>query len=42
MSESIQKTNLEELYQTLVNTSPDAITLSDLEGKIIRCNQKTS
>ena len=41
MSESIQKTSLEELYQTLVNTSPDAITLSDLEGKIIKCNPQT-
>ncbi|MFW9831970.1 MAG: PAS domain S-box protein, partial [Candidatus Thorarchaeota archaeon] len=30
----------EEKYRTLVETSPDAITLTDLEGKIIMVNQQ--
>ncbi len=30
-----------ELYQTLVEISPDAITLTDLQGKIIMVNQET-
>ena len=30
----------EEKYRTLVETSPDAITVTDLEGKVIMCNQQ--
>ncbi|MDO8055675.1 MAG: PAS domain S-box protein, partial [Candidatus Hermodarchaeota archaeon] len=30
----------EERYRTLVETSPDAITLTDLEGKVIMANQQ--
>src|SRR3990172_6002703 len=30
----------EERYRTLVETSPDAITLTDLEGKVIFCNRQ--
>ncbi len=32
----------EGLYQTLVETSPDAITYTDLGGKIIFCNQQAA
>ena len=32
----------EELYRTLVETSPDAITLTDLDAKILMCNQQTA
>jgi diguanylate cyclase (GGDEF)-like protein/PAS domain S-box-containing protein len=32
----------EELYRTLVETSPDAITLTDLKGKILLCNQQAA
>ncbi len=31
-----------QLYKTLVDISPDAITLTDLSGKIIYCNQRTA
>ncbi len=31
----------EERYRSLVETSPDAITLTDMDGKIIMCNQQT-
>ena len=31
----------EERYRTLVETSPDAITLSDLDGSIITCNRQS-
>ncbi|MHA2427275.1 MAG: PAS domain-containing protein [Candidatus Hermodarchaeia archaeon] len=30
----------EEKYRTLVETSPDAITVTDLEGNVIMCNQQ--
>ena len=30
----------EEMYRTLVNTSPDAITLTDMNGNILLCNQQ--
>jgi PAS domain S-box-containing protein len=30
----------EELYRTLVETSPDGVTLTDQEGRIILCNQR--
>ena len=30
----------EERYRTLVETSSDAITLTDLEGKVIFCNRQ--
>jgi PAS domain S-box-containing protein len=32
----------EELYHRLVDTSPDAITVTDLEGTIIVCNSQTA
>lgn len=32
----------EELYHTLVDTSPDAITLTDLQGKVILCSNQTA
>jgi len=32
----------EAKYRTLVDTSPDGITLTDLEGKVILCNQQTA
>lgn len=32
----------ESLYQTLVETSPDAITYTDLSGKILFCNQQAA
>ncbi len=32
----------EGLYQTLVETSPDAITYTDLSGKILFCNQQAA
>ena len=32
----------EERYRTLVETSPDAITLTDLEGKVILCNRQAA
>ncbi|MBN1139835.1 MAG: PAS domain-containing sensor histidine kinase [Anaerolineae bacterium] len=32
----------EELYRTLVEISPDAITLTDLDGKILFCNQQAA
>jgi PAS domain S-box-containing protein len=32
----------ENLYQTLVETSPDAITYTDLSGKILFCNQQAA
>jgi len=32
----------EELYRTLVDTSPDAITLTDLQGKIVICSNQTA
>ena len=32
----------EELYRSLVDTSPDAITLSDIKGNIIMSNQQAS
>jgi PAS domain S-box-containing protein len=36
--EDIRKS--EELYRTLVHTSPDAIIVTDLEGKVIEASQK--
>ena len=32
----------EAKYRALVDTSPDGITLTDLEGKLILCNQQTA
>ena len=32
----------EELYRTLVEISPDAITLTDLDGKILFCNRQAA
>jgi PAS domain S-box-containing protein len=32
----------ESRYRTLVETSPDGITLTDLEGKLVLCNQQTA
>jgi len=32
----------EVLYRSLVETSPDGIAVSDLEGRIITCNQRTA
>jgi len=32
----------EERYRTLVETSPDAITLTDMQGNIIFCNQQAA
>src|SRR5688572_2138307 len=32
----------EERYHTLTEISPDAITMTDLEGKIILCNQQSA
>ncbi len=32
----------EAKYRALVDTSPDGITLSDLEGKLLLCNQQTA
>lgn len=32
----------EELYRTLVQTSPDAISLTDLKGTILICNQQAA
>jgi PAS domain S-box-containing protein len=32
----------EAKYRALVDTSPDGITLSDLEGKLVLCNQQTA
>jgi two-component system cell cycle sensor histidine kinase/response regulator CckA len=31
-----------ELYRVLIDTFPDAVTMTDLEGKIIRVSQKTN
>ncbi len=40
MEEALRES--EELYRTLVEISPDAITLTDLDGKIIFCNQQAA
>ena len=32
----------EAKYRALVDTSPDGITLTDLEGKLVLCNQQTA
>ena len=32
----------EQLYRTLVETSPDAITLTDLESRVLFCNQQAA
>ncbi len=32
----------EERYHTLIEISPDAITLTDLDGKVILCNQQSA
>lgn len=32
----------EELYRTLIEISPDAITMTDMSGKVILCNQQSA
>lgn len=32
----------EELYRALIDTSPDAITMTDLQGKVILCSNQTA
>jgi len=32
----------EELYRTLVEISPDAITLTGLDGKVLFCNRQAA